>query len=85
MVKPLPCPFCGETPVIGPIDHRAEGDAWAEVACENADCEVQPEFKNWENIAASGAKGSKEQKRIAVSKWNKMLRSHSPTSGDSHG
>lgn len=76
---PLPCPFCGETPRINPTDHRAEGDAWAGVSCDNDDCEVQPALKNWANIAAFGAKGSTQQKRLAVAKWNKLLRSHSPT------
>lgn len=77
MATPLSCPFCGETPRIDPDDYRAEGDAWAGVMCDNDECEVQPGFRNYANIAAFGKKGSLRQKKLAVAKWNKLLRLHS--------
>jgi len=76
MSEPLNCPFCGEEPVVEPIDWRAEGDAWAAVTCENDECPAKPSVKNWANISKSGAKGHAEQKRIAVRKWNKALEDH---------
>lgn len=70
------CPFCGEKPIVEPIDWRAEGDAWAGVKCENDDCPVQPYLKNYANTAAFGAKGCAYQKRIAIQKWNRALEKH---------
>ena len=79
MAKPQVCPFCGEEPVVEPIDWKAEGDAWAAVTCENDDCPAKPSVKNWANIAAHGAKGHTQQKRIAVLKWNNALEEHAQT------
>jgi hypothetical protein len=72
-VRPKRCPFCKNTPVVLPIDWKAEGDAWAAVSCENDHCEVKPQLKNWADIVASGAKGHAEQKRIVIKKWNDLL------------
>lgn len=70
---PLPCPWCKEVPTVEPIDWAAEGDAWGAVSCENDDCLVKPSLKNWANIRAHGASGSRQQQRIAVRLWNKPL------------
>ena len=70
---PLPCPWCKETPAVGPDDWRAEGGAWGSVTCENPECLVQPSLKNWADVEASGEGGSLEQQRIAVGLWNEPL------------
>jgi hypothetical protein len=76
MDKPRPCPFCGEEPYVGPVDWRAEGDAWASVDCENDDCPVKPSLRNYANLSTSGAKSHEGQKRHAIAKWNAALRTH---------
>src|SRR6185295_3345471 len=82
MAKPAPCPFCGQTPELIPVDWRAEGDAWAAVHCETGDCPVNPELKVWANVKESGAKGHEAQKRVAIQRWNRALRAHS--AGEKH-
>lgn len=67
---PLPCPWCGEDPHVDPTNWRGEGDAWAGVSCDNDDCPVKPSFRNWANVAGSGAKASERQKHAAVTIWN---------------
>lgn len=79
------CPFCGEPPVVEPIDWRAEGDAWAAVTCVNDDCLVKPSLRNWANLASSGAKSHEGQKRAAVKKWNDSLRRFASDRGTEHG
>lgn len=76
MAKPIPCPFCGQTPEQAPVDWREEGDAWASVRCETDDCPVNPELKVWANVKQTGKKGSEMQKRVAVQRWNRALRTH---------
>ncbi len=72
--QPRSCPFCGEEPVVEPIDWKAEGDAWAAVTCENDDCPVKPSLRNFGNVASSGARAHAAQKRLAVGKWNMSLK-----------
>ena len=74
--EPRSCPFCGEPPIVEPIDWRAEGDSWAGVTCDNYECPAQPSVKNYTNITGFGAKGHAEQKRIAILKWNNALEEH---------
>lgn len=38
MDKPLPCPFCGAAPVVGPKDPEREGNAIGTVNCQNKEC-----------------------------------------------
>jgi hypothetical protein len=76
VAKPTACPFCGQTPELNPTDWRAEGDAWAAVTCETDDCPVNPELRVWANVKESGAKGHAAQKRVAIQRWNRALRTH---------
>lgn len=76
MVDPRNCPFCGEPPIIEPIDWRAEGDAWGAVTCENDECPVKPSLRNWLNTSQSGAKSHHLQKIAAIRAWNKALEDH---------
>ena len=68
MTQPLPCPFCGQPPVVEPENPSAEGDAWGQVRCANLDCPVQP-------VASDGCfmadeRGSDAYKEMAVQRWN---------------
>lgn len=42
----LPCPFCGEKPLIRPQCPSIEGDAWTKITC---DCRVEPSVTVYED------------------------------------
>jgi hypothetical protein len=66
--EPLPCPFCGELPVVLPKNPE-EGNAWAMVACENPDCQAADvAVEDGEEVADD--RGSDEYKKIAIRRWN---------------
>jgi hypothetical protein len=74
MTRPLPCPFCGAPPFVGPEDPKTEGDAWAVVECRNADCHaavgVEIHDIGDEEAGRSGRELSDLYKAAAVARWN---------------
>jgi hypothetical protein len=70
---PLPCPFCGEPPVVSPdaedVASGKEGGAYGLVECQNVECQAQPRVCDGEQI--SDSRGSEEYKRLAVVRWNR--------------
>lgn len=42
IMRPRPCPFCGEAPLVQPGNPDRDGDAWGLVSCINRDCPAQP-------------------------------------------
>ena len=68
-LTPLPCPFCGKLPVIGPTRPMLYGDAWGEVRCRNARCPAQPYVLDGASVADD--RGSGAYKDLAIARWNK--------------
>jgi len=66
---PLPCPFCGKAPHIGPHDPSIEGDAFGFVACLNSRCAVQPECRDGSKQADMRGPGA--YKDLAIKRWNR--------------
>ena len=69
MLKPLPCPFCGELPTILPVNPKKEGNAWGAVQCMNEDCQARPFVDDGESW--SDDRGSNAYKESAIKRWNK--------------
>jgi hypothetical protein len=70
---PLPCPFCGEPPVVLPVAEDVAsgevGDAWGEVACLNDECPAILSVGDGETV--NDSRGSEEYKRLAIVRWNR--------------
>lgn len=58
----LPCPFCGENPVVEPENPKEEGDAWTNIRCSNMKCAARP------NVRHHADRGHYE---VAVNRWNR--------------
>lgn len=71
-VRPLPCPFCGATPVVYPKNPKREGDAFGQVRCENDNCAANPCVNDREDICDS--RGSDLYKAAAIQLWNTRVK-----------
>jgi hypothetical protein len=68
-MKPLPCPFCGTMPEVGPKDPEKEGNAFGYVACRNREsCPATPYVTDGELVADE--RGTKAYQAIAIKRWN---------------
>ena len=67
-VSPLPCPFCGSIPVVGPQNPGREGNSWGFVKCVNDDCQARPQVYDGERV--SDERGTEEYICIAIERWN---------------
>lgn len=71
---PLFCPFCGQLPVIGPLDPEREGNGWAWVGCQNESCHVRPRVEVYqisEEYAPAEGWDERPAKIIeAIRQWN---------------
>ena len=68
MEKPLPCPFCGKPPKVGPSNPEKDGDAWGFVKCVNSECVANPEVGD--GIEVADDRGSKAYIKAAIQRWN---------------
>lgn len=68
-LTPLPCPFCGKAPKVGPKDQKTQGNAWGFVQCANSRCAVQPGVEDGANV--SDERGSGAYQDLAIKRWNK--------------
>lgn len=68
-LTPLPCPFCGKKPKLGPQDPEREGNAWGEVYCGNSRCSVQPSVRDGQTRADERGTGAYID--CAIRRWNK--------------
>lgn len=71
MGAPIPCPFCGETPLVNPVNPKEQGDAWGEVRCINKYCPAQPVVEDGEMVKDN--RGSDAYKAIAIARWNRRF------------
>lgn len=67
---PLPCPFCGKPPEVGPKDPLREGNAWGYVACVNEKCPAENLVVR-DGATVSDERGSKAYQRLAINRWNR--------------
>lgn len=68
-LTPLPCPFCGKVPMIGPKRPDLEGNAFGYVACITKSCPVKPQVRDGSYIADE--RGSGAYKDLAIKRWNR--------------
>lgn len=75
--KPLPCPFCGEEPVVEPLEPQYEGNVWATVQCVYRQCPTFAasrfgghgvQVHDGEEFADD--RGSDAYKQAAIRRWN---------------
>jgi len=69
MAKPLPCPFCGKAPEVGPVCPETEGNAWGYVECVNQRCPAKPRVRD--GAKRSDERGSVAYKALAIRRWNR--------------
>lgn len=69
MLKPLPCPFCGQIPWVVPSQPEIEGNAWGAVDCQNPSCRVNPTCSDGAKRADD--RGSEAYKQLAIRNWNR--------------
>ena len=67
MIKPLPCPFCGNIPIVGPENPEIDGNAHGYVRCLS--CAVSPGVSD--GIDVCDDRGSDKYKEAAIIRWNK--------------
>ena len=68
-LTPLPCPFCGKPPMVGPKKPDLAGNAWGYVVCTHARCHVNPEVSDGCTVADE--RGSGAYQDLAIKRWNK--------------
>lgn len=66
-LKLLPCPFCGKTPIVVPINPEIEGNAWGEVKCVNKHCFAQPTVRDGCKVTDDAI----DYKKAAIKRWNR--------------
>ncbi|HDY89368.1 MAG TPA: hypothetical protein ENH82_14790 [bacterium] len=70
MLKPLPCPFCGKLPKVGPINPEISGNAFGYVKCVNKRCAIFGAcVRDGSRIADE--RGSDKYKDLAIRRWNR--------------
>ena len=67
--EPLPCPFCGATPSIYPVNPAVEGNCGGRVVCENPQCHANPEVHSSSRLCADC--GPRAYIEIAIRHWNR--------------
>jgi hypothetical protein len=77
--KPLPCPFCGSIPTVGPPNESTEGTCFGWVRCENPKCTVNPEAEDRRKV--NGDEGREHYRQMAVANWNCRMNAGSDAPG----
>lgn len=70
-IEPLPCPWCGAIPTVGPPDESTAGDCFGYVTCENPECSVNPESEDRREV--NGNEGREHYRQMAVANWNRRM------------
>lgn len=75
-LKPLPCPFCGKTPIVEPTDPEHEGNAWGAVLCTAKSCPTYDSTYGYGVRVTDGARvnddrGPDKYKEAAIRRWNR--------------
>lgn len=71
LIRPRPCQFCGEIPLVQPENPDRDGDTWGMVSCINRDCPAQPRVLDGESVADN--RGSGAYINAAIRRWNGPL------------
>ena len=71
-MTPLPCPFCGHEPEVGPANPKVDGDAWAYVRCVDELCATHDQRQRHGVQVLDYSNGTPAQIRAcAVRRWNR--------------
>jgi hypothetical protein len=70
-----PCPFCGSRPIFHPTHPEHEGNAWALVRCEDAECPTFIPHMGFGVSVSDGSdvadeRGTTGYMRAAMDRWN---------------
>lgn len=76
VIAPLPCPFCGALPEVGPANPHLHGNAFGYVQCVNHRCASFNAATGFGARVRDGAdscddRGSAAYKRLAIQRWNR--------------
>ena len=69
---PLPCPFCGQLPRVGPEQGPDVGTCWGYVRCEHPACPAQPSVGD--GIPVADSRGLAAYQASAIERWNQRAR-----------
>jgi len=67
--NPLPCPFCGEKPDMGPAIAEDKGSGWGWVGCNNEACFAMPMVENYDVEEGEPDTHEYHQEK-AIRQWN---------------
>lgn len=70
--KPIGCPWCGKTPMVGPANPEKEGNAFGYVKCENFRCVAMPRVDD--GAYQCDERGSDKYKAAAIRRWNRRAK-----------
>jgi hypothetical protein len=68
VLTPLPCPFCGESPVVWPKDDLTQGKGWATVTCRNSECPAKPSLAD--DLPYDPKLPLTDYQQSAIRRWN---------------
>lgn len=68
-LTPLPCPFCGAKPKVGPTNPDRDGNAWGYVQCASKRCPINPRAEDGQEMADERGTGAYID--CAIKRWNK--------------
>lgn len=66
--SPLPCPFCGALPWLGPVNPKMDGNCVGYVVCSNDQCQARPMVSH--DILVNDERGTKAYQANAIVRWN---------------
>lgn len=70
--QPLPCPFCGSIPTVGPPDDSKAGTCFGWVRCDDGKCTVNPKAEDRRDT--NGNEGREYYREMAVANWNQRVK-----------
>jgi len=69
LYRALPCPFCGEDPIVAWEDTKNERNKMGSVSCRSEGCPANPQIRDGDQIA--GKCGSDVHKTADIDRWNR--------------